>query len=637
MRHSFIRSVAACFGFVLLASNIARAATPWDQVLPASTQGFVSVPNLAALLASFRRTDFGRLLDDPRMRPFRDDIRRQIEAQWLAAHPALALTGPDLENLATGELALALVAVPEGKAGLVLLVEVTGREAQAHATLEKFAAGIAQRGGRRSVQKHPAATLTVLTSAPKQAGGEPLETAYFMRGGLLVVSDRPAVAAQLAARLARDPATAPRDSLADAPAYKAVIERAAVAAASQPPHARWFIAPIGLAEALATWQPPPKGRTDYLPILKRQGFGAIQGVGGHVNFAAGPYGLLHRTAVFAPPPYEKAMRMLSFPNTRADVYAPQPWVAGNVTTYTSFQCDFLNAFDHFGTLFDEFVDEGAWDRLLNDLKSNANGNYDVRKDLVAHLGHRATLLTDYTLPITPQSQRRLLAIELKNPAQFAEQLERSLDGDPQFNRLSVGNYTIWEIVPQEEDELPPIEINIGGVGNAPAPAPAVKLPNAAIAAVEGHLFVTTHLDLLQQVLADARPPRPLADDADYQRVLVELGKLGADQLCALGFSRADEQIRATYELFRAGKMPEAETLLGRLLNAVLGDGKEGSVREAKLNGSKLPEFSVVADYLGPGGSMVASEPTGWFVVGFTLDSSPGQEQPTATKPGAKKR
>ena len=68
-------------------------------------------------------------------------------------------------------------------------------------------------------------------------------------------------------------------------------------------------------------------------------------------------------------------------------------------------------------------------------------------------------------------------------------------------------------------------------------------------------------------------------------------------------------------------MPQAETLLGQLLNALLGDGKDGAPRKQKIDGRTLPEFDAVSHYFGPAGSFVTSEQNGWFVVGFTMNKS----------------
>ena len=67
-------------------------------------------------------------------------------------------------------------------------------------------------------------------------------------------------------------------------------------------------------------------------------------------------------------------------------------------------------------------------------------------------------------------------------------------------------------------------------------------------------------------------------------------------------------------------MPESKTVMGQVLNALLGEGgKKKTVRKAKLDGKKLPSYDVVRRYLGPAGLAITTEPDGWTITGFTLD------------------
>ena len=65
-------------------------------------------------------------------------------------------------------------------------------------------------------------------------------------------------------------------------------------------------------------------------------------------------------------------------------------------------------------------------------------------------------------------------------------------------------------------------------------------------------------------------------------------------------------------------MPESESMLGRLLNQLFGEGKKGQPRQQKLDGSQLPEYDTVRRYLGPAGLQATAEKDGWFIKGFTI-------------------
>lgn len=644
MLHSPLRMLlaAVCLASTLgglFCGSAAQAAPPSDALFPAETKGYVSIPDVQLLADRFKETQLGRLLEDPSMKPFGDDIRRQIKQKWTQSHAKLGLSLEDLEGIATGELSLALVAVPNGRAALSVLVDVSGKEDEAQTTLAKVEGELHKQGAKRTEKLVSGIKLAVLETAAKGDQKEPVRAVYFLKDGLLGASDNLTVASEIAQRLAGGKATSDKGhSLASLEAYKAVVERCqSDKTEADAPHVRWFIDPIGFAEAIRTWEVRRhRGDTDYLKVVKNQGFQAIKGVGGMVNFSAGAYGVLHRTAAYAPPPYELAMRMMVFPN--GGNFKPQAWVSSDLTTYASFHCDLLNAFDRFDTLFDEvFGEPGVWQDTLDSIKEDPNGAHpDIRNDLVVHLGQRVTIVTDYVLPVTPSSERRLIAIEAKNPQGLIAGIQKTMKGDPRVKEHKIGEHIVWEILPEDENTL---ELDVQGAGAekgqdgdgettdaAAAEAPGGgKTPNSAVTVAKGHLFVASDIKLLEKVLADNDPKDQLAEWSDYRLVQAEFGKLGANETCAQGFSKTDEQYRATYELFRTGRLPEADTFFAKFLNMLLGEEKEGVTRKPRLDGSKLPPYEAIRHFLGPAGSFVTSEPNGWYIIGFTL----GKQVPLA--------
>jgi hypothetical protein len=58
---------------------------------------------------------------------------------------------------------------------------------------------------------------------------------------------------------------------------------------------------------------------------------------------------------------------------------------------------------------------------------------------------------------------------------------------------------------------------------------------------------------------------------------------------------------------------------------MLGDGKPGTVRAQKIDGSTLPEFDVVRRYFGTTGVVMETKSQGWYIVGLVLPRSADQE------------
>ncbi|HET6881011.1 MAG TPA: hypothetical protein VFI31_12695 [Pirellulales bacterium] len=605
---------------IVLTVQAAWAVPPAETLLPESTKGFVVTADIDTLLDRWDQSPLGKLLNDPLMKPFKEDLRRQIKEKWAKSHVRLGIKIEDLQGIATGEACLAVL-MPKGEdASLVVLADVTGKEKEAAARLDKVAATLKSQGAKATRQKLPGVEISVFDTAPKQAGQRPTTTVHFIKRGLFVATDSVPLAREIAARLEHAKA---EHSLASVGAYQIVMKRCREADPDLQPDLRWFMEPIGLAEAMRTWETNRrKGSTDYLKVAKNQGFTAVKGIGGFANLSINGYGVQHRTYVYAPPPYQLAMRMAVFPN--GGDFTPPDWVSRDVSSYMSFQTDMLNAFDHFDTLFDEiYGEEGVWKDTLDSIEEDPNGpQINLRRDLVQHLGDRATVITDYESPITPTSQRRLLAIEAKKADKLATAIDRSMTGDERARKIEIEGCDVWEIIP-DEDTVPELEIDDGSTGRRRRLIEReegnreVTLTNSAVTVAKGYLMVASHVDLLRKVLANVDARQKLVNDRDYQMVAAELPKLGSNNDCARGFSRTDEQFRVMYELFQQGRLPEADTFLAHFINFVVGEEKEGVTRKPRLDGSKLPEYKVVQHHLGPAGTFVTSEKQGWFVVGFT--------------------
>ncbi|HEV3022836.1 MAG TPA: hypothetical protein VGX76_10215, partial [Pirellulales bacterium] len=562
--------LAASLILLLAAHAKAWEAPPAESLLPKSTKAFVSAPNFARLEANWGKTQFARLFDDPAMQPFGQDLRRQVDEKWLSTKPRLGLTYDDFRELAAGELTIAVVPNADGRAALVALIDVAGHDVTARATVEKLVAQLVRRGGKRSQHKVAGVTLELVTSPPSKPKGDRRTAAYALHDGRFIATDDAAVAEQLVERLAETSNDRVGDALGDLAAFQAVMARCGEGTPLLP-DIRWYVEPLGLAAELGPPRRVRRGhRNEYVELLANQGFDAVQAIGGHLNFGVNGCAWVHRTFAFAPPPYELAMRMVVLPN--GDGLAPPAWTPPDVTSYTALRCDLTNAFDHAGTLVDELNGiEGLFDDTLESIENDTG--LDLRRDLLAHLGERITIVSENKLPITPASQRRLLAIEGKTPDALRATLAKSFDGDPRVTRRMLGEHEIWELSPEDDDEpvvpVVPLRSRRAAATQPGAVRPAddvrTELPDSLIALAHGQLFISTDESLLAKALAAPGEGRSLAAEADCRAVLAECTRLGAKQPCAMGFSRSDEARRLSYELFRQGKLRESDAFLSSLL------------------------------------------------------------------------
>jgi len=671
-----------------------------EYLVPNKTVGLIVIANVQQLSDQFNKTQLGQLMGDPVMAPFRADLQRQLE-QKLFSGKQLGLTLDDLRAATSGEVAIARIQPAPDEAALAVVGDITGRRTEAAALLEKISTNMKNSGATRSLLQAPECPDPIIQfvlpspkdGAPKDdTNSFPRTTLYCLTGNLLCAADNVKILQGILARAAADR----RDSLAEVKGFQHVMKRCAEDLPGAVPQMRWYVYPLGYAQAVETATPADErgeGQS-MVEILENQGFEAVKAVGGFVDFASEGHELIHRTAIYAPPPYELAMKMFALPN--GPEFAPQRWVPRDIATYSTFYGDLLNVFDHFDTLFDELqggppvlfrlplkhqadLERGVlsqelrqefakkrfplppealvktrdtgrmwkiidkenayvltkkgdqlevyiefWHEALYSLQHDpAGAMIDLRNELIAHLGKRVTILSDYILPITPTSERLLYVFETEDEEAVARAIEKTLEVDENAKRRVLNGQVIWEIVEEKDaegNEAPK-------VGNIPSLTPSKdpvdkegqerQLPSAAVTVSHGSLFIASHIEFLLKVLKPLEQRETLTRSIDYRRVNAAMEQMGIEEKCSRMFSRTDEEYRATYELIRQGKMPESETILGQLLNRMLGD-TNGSLRIQQIDGEKMPDYDVVRRHLGPGGTIVAAENGGWFIKGFVL-------------------
>jgi hypothetical protein len=624
-------------------------------ILPATTKGFLSTHDVDEVRKKFNETQLGAMVADPAMKPFIEDLKKQIRQKLERAGSKLGLTWDDLEGHYSGEVALALIQ-PDPKDKMshatALIVDITGKQAELKQLLAKIDANQKANRATRGAIKAGGVDMTVYTQALKAGEKEPERAFYFIRDDQLVACDHLQIATGIAGRFGGDA----KDTLASVKAFDYVMKRNAKEANGTRHHIRWFIEPFGYVEASRAIQGGRKKRgVDPLKVMQGQGFTAIQGFGGYIFFATADVEMLHRTYVYAPAvrreagderkeKYNLAMRMLDFPNSAGlDDLEPQAWALSDVASYLTFNWKMKEAFKYSETLVDAAVGEkGVFEEVWKSMKHDVHGpGIDIFGGLVDHLGTRASLLADVRVPVDLKSERLMALIEVKKPDVVAKTVEKAFKDDPAAKKRIFRGQIIWEITQEEGLTEEPL-LTIEGAGFVSAGAQASKedshnaegengqkakreeapkedkvLPNMAITVFQGHLVVSTHVDFIEDLIARAADPTNLAKMDDYQRVRKALADVGAKNDSFRFFTRTDEAYRASYDLLKQGKLPQAETMLARVLNILLGK-EEGVIRKPEIDGSKLPEFDQVKKYLGPGGVYVQSEDEGWLIVGCLL-------------------
>jgi hypothetical protein len=214
---------------------------------------------------------------------------------------------------------------------------------------------------------------------------------------------------------------------------------------------RWYAEPLACTEAMRTLTgEKPQAKQDLLPILKKEGFEALQGIGGVIVLAGEDHEALTRTYVHAPGPFQRAMRMLDFANSEPT--DPPAWVPEQVASYVAVSVNYRQAFDAYAPLFDALYGEGekgVFEDILKGLRDDPDGpSVNLRKDVIGVLGRPASLIT-----LRPGPRKRLqglTAASVPREKPFADALRRLFDGDEDVESLRLGEYGAWRIKSAKE-------------------------------------------------------------------------------------------------------------------------------------------------------------------------------------------
>jgi hypothetical protein len=630
---------------------------------------------MEVLREKWNETQLGRLAVDPVMKPFVDDLRRQLRSKLNQTDARLGIGWEDLEGVYGGEVCVAVIqpwdqaaadqavidagkraaekaraagqkpeqiAVVEKKAAevarlekirerqqqhaMALLVDVTDHVEQANQLLDDITRDLIEQGATKDGVELAGVQMVRLQIPVDKQQDTKRPAFYVIQNDVLVAADNEIVATEILQRM-NDQL---EGSLAETAAFQKTASHNDEALGEQATHLRWFVEPFGLIEVARAYGGGRKKRgTDILKVLANQGFTAIQGLGGSVALSTGEHELLQQMLVYAPAverpegssdgeKYDLAARMLDFPNGQN--LQPQPWVPRELATYLTFNWKMQNAFWFAETLVNEFAGDEVFLEVLKSIETDPNGpQINIKNELIDHLGERATLMADCQMPITPESERLLVAIELTDPATVMNTVNKAMESDPEARRLQHKDHVIWEMIREDEIEVEAVQIDGPGFGfgfDEPVEEEEEDVPfrpNAAVTVAKGHLVVASHVDYIVGLLDRSEDAESLEVDGEFQLVDRKLDKLGAGDDAFRFFTRTDEAYRTTYELLRQGRMPEAESLLGKLLNHIFEPEEEGVLREQQIDGSKLPEFQVARRYLGPAGFYLRTVDDGWVV------------------------
>jgi len=669
---SFSKTLAAFALTAVIGLPSLFAAPSTDQLLPNTTKAYFAVPNLEDLQKRFETTQIHQLMTDPVIKPFAEDLKRQLQSRFDQTGIRLGISFEDLENLKAGEAASAVIAVEDDEQphALALLVDVTGSLEEAQELVNRIGKELVDQGAEQSTTEVAGQEVTKYTITDEENPEVSYSAYYIIFNDHIIATDHTKVLADVMARFE----TPGDDNVAGIEAYQAAMQRCDDAS-EVAPQIRWFVEPFGYAKTIqAAAGVIPEGK-NFQQLLLGQGFGAIRGLGGWVVVAEGENEFTHHTFVYAPRDdeginaqialedeaqsngtekddrtaakesdhYRLAARMLDFPNS--ETQAPQSWIPANVSTYTTMNWNLRDSFEYAKTLVNDYLDaeegQDLFEEILEGIAHDVNGpQLDIREELVGYLAGRVSIMTGFKEPVDVDTHQWLAAIDVTDAPAVRKAVAKFMSAEPNKHEREFNGFTIYEVLNVEEEIDVELNVDFGdgfgdegfgdggfgdegfggedfGAGDEEAAGSQPLISQWAVTVSDsGHIIVASSADFIEDLLREQDAAKLDGTD-DYQRVEAALKALGADSTSMRMFSRLDKKNEPNYKLLQQGKMQQTDTIAGKLLNRLMGSADEDNKIE-KLDVSKMPEFEKVAKYLGPSGTYVQTRGDGWFISGAVL-------------------
>ncbi len=620
------QSTIVCLGLAIL--PIVQAVPPSQDLLSKDAKGWLSFPDYKTMSARFDQTQWGIVLADARLAPFRNQLRQQFNDQLATAEHRLGVRIADLGDVATGEIAAAALQWGDDEKdlqrGFVLIIDVTKNEMAAQNLLNNVIQSLQKKGAKIETKgNHISARL-------KAKNLQTHNIEFYLNKTVLIVTDHIVVLNDVLARL-KNPAAA--DSLARSDAFQTVQKQLDNAAPNLKTDSQWFVIPLDYSAIVRDAnEGPRRRRRDRIKVLRRQGFDAIEAAGGRLGFAQQGRDSTMVSFIHAPQAKRKnAVLALNFPP--AAELPPDEWVDSSAASSSEVSWDIAFAFAQLKSLVDDWLDQpGYAQALLSEMAEDPRGlQIDIEKDLIAQMKGRLSFSRNVVLPVTETSEKIVISIPLVSAPVLQQLFKARLPKDTGIkHHISKKKHDVWELLPpKRRGDAPPRQ----GFGpRDPKPANVgnrvKRTINPGITVAYGRFFYCSDwMYLVDLVDANWKQRNHLAADNGYQGVMAELGRMAAQEQGGISSSQFIDiagAYRINYELMRLNKIAKSESFLVRLIRAISREDEpeDESTPKKRINGENLPPFAAIEGKFGLGGYHVYTRPDGWMIYGCVLPPTP---------------
>jgi len=585
IRSTVVAALAACLSLsTTSAAETERPGAP--HLLPSETLAYVRIANVPELVERFRDTAMGRIAADQQVQPFVGDLYRSAAEAFQVIEDRVGVPLHELLAIPQGELCAALVAAEQGRPQPVAFFDVGDHLFAAEQVIASAEEALAGQGAMRTTKTIDKTDIVIHT----MPGDRQRRIAYFVRDGVIGLSSDEQLLAQVLGVWDGDEV----NSLAENRTFTAIMKRS-VGFKDEPPQITWYVDPISLAKRATQGTFSAQAGISLITGL---GFNGVKAVGGSLILATDEFDGIFHTHAMLENPRNGVLKMIAF---EAGEVTPEPWVPKDAASYASLNWNVDKTYAELTRLYDTFRGEDAWqDQVLEPVGKRLG--IDLEKEVVEALEGRATMVTWMQRPARINSQSRLGAFKLKDPAKSRATLDRVAAKFPErIKRKTYGGATYYlaEVQAQGRNGQPDAEI--------------VRLPTPCLAILGDYFLVTDSEKFFEQVvITKSDASLSLANELDFKLIANKIQRQqGETKAGMISFNRPEEGFRTLYELATAGST-QSRLAAASENNAVF------RALNGALTNNPLPPFAVLARYLAPGGALVTDDETGIHYTAFTL-------------------
>lgn len=604
------------------------------RLLPSDAAGVVHVPDLPKLRDAWQKTTLNSFSEDNVMQPLIEASFGAEGTLWEQVGDKVGLRGKDLIEISTGEVVLAWLPFENDRrqpSAVCVVADIRGKKAATQAILNRIDQDLTKNGGTRRDVLEDGQEVRIYQPKTRPGQLKIEQVVITASDDRIIASNRESVVVEMLQSIARG---GRESSLTDNEYFQAVSQQVAKRTTVDDPgtEMHWFVRPLSMGRVIRDVAKVDRGnKVKILNLLENQGFDAVKAVGGTVVVRQGEFDLLHRGYVYAPPVtqqddrYRLAARVLQFPN--GDLQKLPRWIPKSTATATQMNWKMEEAFWALETLVDEAFNDKIFRPTLGGIRDDEEGpQIDIEANVLPNLGDHLMLLTDNTEPVTVDSERLLVAIEVRNEAPIRLAVQKAMEVEPDVSKIdTIPGVDIWKVQRGESDELENEIFDDFDFPEAAEEEEAPLLDTWAIAMVQKskgsnkpYLIFASHAEYLVEVAERIQSGAGdgLADQPDIKSLLETTQEQGAKQVAIQRIVRLSKSLRTKYELQRRGELKENDSVLSSVVKRLFSPKEDEAIK--RPNAAKWPEFDQVKKFFRNASSYVETTEDGWALNSFLL-------------------